>query len=172
MEDILKLANSFEGIIAIAGFGNGKYPNKILEGMKTGELTIRDYLIVDSFKHRPPQPAYDFRHKVPNVLKRKCELIKESIANIDNKGKIAILYIESPDKQDLNSILRHYYKHLASSALIVTNNLDQDILADTVMSFTNDKETSPVRRSNNFSYFISRVNPLNNNVSRTSSILT
>lgn len=172
MEDILKLANSFEGIIAIAGFGNGTYPNQILEGMKTGKLTTRDYLIADSFKHRPPQPAYDFRHKVPNVLKRKCELIKEFIANVDTKGKIAILCIETPDKEDLNSILRHYYRHLSSSALVIVNNLDQDILADAVMSFTNGKETSPVRRNSNFSYFISRVNPLNNNVSRTLSVLT
>jgi hypothetical protein len=172
MEEILKLANKFTGLLAINGFGTGKGPDRILELMAKEELVKRDFLIVDSFKHKPPHPAYDFRHKVPNVLKKECTLIKESITKVDHLNSIGILYIEAFDKQELIQVLRHYYSHISNPGLIIVDNKNNDQFADAVISFTDKKETSPVRRSDNFSYFIKRENPLIKTVNRTKSILT
>ena len=172
MEYILKLANLYEGKLLIGGFGSGTHPNEILSEMKSGNLIKRDFIIADSFTRKPPQPAYDFLHKVNNEIKHKCELIKESKTNLDSFGKIAIFYFDIPQKAELADTLKFYSKYSTNPCLVICKTRQNPQLADTVLSFTTKLSTSPVKTEGNFSYFKHKLDSITTKVTRSQSVLT
>lgn len=172
MEEILKKADLLEGQIAILGFGNGTYPNYILDLMSKEKIVRRDFLILDKLDKRPPQPAFDFRHKVPNQLKKKCNLVRNNYTSIKDLGKVSIFFIDKNSQKELVSTLKYYSKYFTAPCHIIVNNYSDNVLADTVVSFTNKKDTSSVVSVENFSYFSIRNKTFSSNVKRTRSVLT
>lgn len=170
MENILKKADNYPGKLAIVGFGNGTYPNFILDLMRQSKIKKRDFIILDSLDKRPPQPAYDFRHSVPNNIKKKVQLIENTLGEIDSK--VGIFFIDERDTKTAKALLKHYSKFFEDPCQIVVRNYNNSQLADTILSWTASKNTTTVVRTENFSYFSIKSNTLTNTPSRTKSILT
>ena len=170
MENILLKAENYPGKIAIVGFGNGTYPNFILDLMKQNKISKRDFIILDSLDKRPPQPAYDFRHLVPNTISKKVQLIQNTLGEIDSK--VGIFYIDERDVKSLKTLLKHYSKYFQDPCQVVVRNYSDDKLADYVLAWTSSKDTSTVVRTENFSYFSMKKNVLSFNPSRSRSTLT
>tara|TARA_E500000318_G_scaffold104804_1_gene111131 strand:- start:3907 stop:4419 length:513 start_codon:yes stop_codon:yes gene_type:complete len=170
MEDILKKADNYPGKIVIVGFGNGTYPNFILDLMRQDKIKKRDFIVLDSLDKRPPQPAYDFKHSVPNSIKKKVELIENTLGEVDSK--VGIFFIDERDATKIKAILKHYSKFFEDPCQVVIRNYSSNQLADTILSWTTSKNTTTVVRTENFSYFSIKSNLLNNNPSRTKSVLS
>ena len=170
MENILKKADNYPGKIAMVGFGNGTYPNFILDLMRQSKIKKRDFIILDSLDKRPPQPAYDFIHSVPNNIKKKVQLIKNSLGEVDSK--VGIFVIDERDVKSVKTLLNHYSKYFQDPCQVVVRNYSDDKLADYVLAWTSSKGTSTVVRTENFSYFSIKKNVLSFNPSRSRSTLT
>jgi len=170
MEDILKKADNYPGKIVIVGFGNGTYPNFILDLMRQDKIKKRDFIVLDSLDKRPPQPAFDFRHSVPNTIKKKIQLIENTLGEVDSK--VGIFYIDERNSKAAKAILKHYSKFFQDPCQVVIRNYNNSQLADTILSWTASKETTTVVRTKDFSYFSVKSNLLNNNPNRTKSVLT
>lgn len=170
MENILLKAENYPGKIAIVGFGNGTYPNFILNLMKQNKIRKRDFIILDSLDKRPPQPAYDFRHSVPNTLSKKVQLIQNTLGEIDSE--VGIFYIDGSDVESVKTLLNHYSKYFQDPCQVIVRNYTDDKLADFVLAWTSSKDTSTVVRTENFSYFSIKKNILSFNPSRSRSTLT
>lgn len=170
MENILKKAENYPGKIAIVGFGNGTYPNFILDLMKQNKISKRNFIILDSLDKRPPQPAYDFRHSVPNTIGKRVQLIQNTLGEIDSE--VGIFFIDEKDVKSLKISLKHYSKYFQDPCQVIVRNYSDDKLADYVLAWTSSKDTSTVVRTENFSYFSIKKNILSFNPSRSRSTLT
>lgn len=170
MENILKKADNYPGKIAIVGFGNGTYPNFILDLMEQNKIRKRNFIILDSLDKRPPQPAYDFRHSVPNAIGKKVQLIQNTIGEIDSE--VGIFYIDERDVNSLKVLFKHYSKYFQDPCQVIVRTYSDDKLADYVLAWKSSKDISTVVRTENFSYFSIKKNILDLNLSRTRSTLT
>lgn len=170
MENIFKKADNYPGKVAIVGFGNGTYPNFILDLMRQDKIKKRDFIIFDSLDKRPPQPAYDFRHSVPNNIKKKVQLIENTLGEVDSK--VGVFYLDERDTKILKILLNHFSKSFEDPCQIIVRNYNDTRITDTVLSWTASKNTTTVVSTKDFSYFSIKSNLLSNNPSRTKSILT
>ena len=177
LKDVLKLADTINGAYVDLGYGKGTQTKEIHNLMLNGEITKRDFILVDLFEGRDRgiwQKAYDQCNEVINRVGKKANYLKEDITSPSFKldQPLAIVNIDLGEAT-IHGLTKTFYNTAKGGIILIREYLNPSIKEQINKFVKLSDNNCTLISEGDYHYIIKGVQKLKKlDIKRTRSILT